>query len=197
MTTNEAAIKEAMLDAAIAEVVDGKASGEMVIAAAQADEASTTTFVTDRRNADTVTVYNQHDGTPSQILISMLSKQLRKRFPRDPSIPEALWGRRAFGVERPASAVEKPLLMCWLHKDHPKRDGLNAVGLSARFCTKANIPSEMDVRMHVQRKHPQEFRIMNEADTRIREEEDRELRRREVEAMMAIAGNANALNKKA
>lgn len=196
-TAKESAIKEAQLDAAIAEVMDGFASGETVIAAMQTDEANTTTFVTDRRNVDTVDVFNRFDGTKSEVLVSMLSKQLRKRFPRDPGIPQRFWGQRAFSIEPPADVIAKPQLKCWLHAEHEKRDGLNAIGLSARFCTKSNIPSEMDVRMHVQRKHPQEYRIINESIERISRDEDRALQRQQVEAMMKLAANAAGIEQTA
>jgi hypothetical protein len=186
----KASIAEAQLDAAISEVTDGHASGEKVVAAVQHEEASTETFVADRRNADAVTVYSQMDGTSSDVLVSMLSKQLRKRFPRDPNIPERLWGRLAFKMDPPANTPMRPKLTCWLHPDHEKRDGLQVIGLGHRVCRKSNIPSEMDVLMHVQKKHPQEYRIIEASKAEVERAEDRTHARNTADAIQVLAARA-------
>jgi hypothetical protein len=186
----DAAVQEALLDAYLDDIKAGSAAGEMVIAAAQHDEAETKTFVVDRTNADTVQVYNQHDGTTSKILVSMLSKQLRKRFPRVGEIPENLWGKRAFGMTPPQNVVAKAELLCWFHKDSEKRDIIATAGLGGRVCRKSNIPTELDVEMHVQRKHPQEYKILAASERKIQEASDRDLQRRQVDSMIALASTA-------
>lgn len=186
-------VQEALLDGYLDDIKGNTAKQEALIAAASYDEAETKTFVTDRANADTIVVYNQHDGVPSTILVSMLSKQMKKRFPRTPSIPEKLWGRRAFDINPPTGIAEPLKLTCWFHPDNAKREGLNAVGLASRVCAKSNIPSIMDVELHVQRKHPLEYKIINQHERTVNEAEDRALRRQEVAAMQAMAGNAAAM----
>jgi hypothetical protein len=188
------AIREAQLQAAIEEVVDGNASGEALIAKVEHEEASVESFVTDRKNADTVVVYNQHTGESSEILLSMLTKQLRRRFPKEPSIPENLWGVLAFKIDPPKGLTESQMLLCFFHPDHPKREGFNEVGLSGVVCRKHNIPSEMAVEQHARKKHPQEMRIYETNMERVQAAEDRVLRRAEVAAMQQIAAVNNLMS---
>lgn len=187
-------VREAQLEAAIAEVVDGNASGEALIEKVSHEEASVETFVADRKNADTVFVYSQHTGVSSEILLSMLVKQLRKRFPSEPGIPENLWGTLAFKIDPPKGLVEPIMLKCYFHPDHARREGFNEVGLGTVMCRKHNIPSEMAVEQHALKKHPQEMRIFNANSEKVLAAEDRALRREEVAAMQQIAASNNIMN---
>ncbi|MCZ2109086.1 MAG: hypothetical protein LC118_05880 [Dehalococcoidia bacterium] len=183
-----AAVREALLDAAIAEAMDTESEeGEKIIERIVGDDATTESFVLDSRNADTIEVYNQYDGTRSNILLSMLSKQLRKRFPRDPSIP--MTRKLAFKIVPPRGMKPQPKFKCMFHAESPIREELASMGLGARLCSKDNMPSEMDAQMHARRKHPQEFNLYERTTQRRREDEDRELRRQEVEAMKQLAAN--------
>lgn len=190
---NSRAIAEAQLDAYIDEIRGNPAKEQALVAIAQHDEAELHTFVDKREDFDTVVVYNVMDGTSSTILVSMLSKQLRKRFPRSAEIPERLWGKRAFALEKPELAA-KPVFTCWFHPDSPKKEGLRAVGFGDRVCAKANIPDVMNVVLHMQRKHPQEYKIIEANRAEMDRQEERTLRRQEVEAMQAMAGMQHTMN---
>ncbi len=182
----DSAIQEAMLDAYLDDLNDNKAKQERVLAVAQTDEGEFTSFV-DEKDAEKVAVYNQYDGVKSMVLVSMLSKQLRKRFPRSVEIPEHLWGKRAFGVNPPANVPERQTLLCWFHPKSEQRSMLNELGLSGRVCRKSNIPTEIEIDLHVQRKHTKEYGMVKEALRRRDEAEDRAMRRQEIEALRAMA----------
>ena len=190
----EKAIQDAVFDAAVADLTDNTRGKERVIDAAKYDEGEFTTFVLDSKNADKVTVYSTVDGTPSQVLMSMLAKQLRKRVPRDEAIPEEFWGKRAFTHEKPNMPDTGPKYVCWFHKDSPQRPELDEIGLGGVTCTKKNIPTLIDVEYHVMRKHPQRFKLIEQHRSRRREDEDRSLRREEVAATQQMAtGLAKAM----
>ena len=190
----EKAIQEAVFDAAVADLTDNTRGKERVIEAAKHDEGEFTTFVLDSKNADKVTVYSTVDGTPSQVLMSMLAKQLRKRVPRDEAIPEEFWGKRAFTIDKPNIPDNGPKYVCWFHKESPQRPELDEIGLGGVTCTKKNIPTLIDVEYHVMRKHPQRFKLIEQHRNRKRENEDRTLRREEVAATQAMAaGLAKAM----
>ena len=188
----DAAVQEALLDAYLDDVKAGAASGEAVIAAVKHDEAELTTFVTRREDADKVTVYNQYDGVPSRVNVSMLSKQLRKRFPKVTDIPAKFWGKRAFGMTPPADAPVTFKFTCWFHPDNEKYAELQRMGLTSQVCSKANIPTLMDVELHVQRKHPMRFKVIVANEAKERETRDRDRADKQLEAMLALAGKAAA-----
>lgn len=182
----DSAIQEALLDAYLDDLKDNKSKQERVLAVAQTDEGEFTSFV-DEKDAEKVSVYNQYDGVESRILVSMLSKQLRKRFPRSVEIPEHLWGKRAFAVSPPSNMPTRQALLCWFHPKSDRREMLNELGLGGRVCRKSNIPTEIDIELHMQRKHTADYNTVKEAVRRRDEAEDRAMRRQEIEALRAMA----------
>lgn len=186
-SSTQDAIRDALLNAAIDEATESESGERALLETLTGQDGTITTWSQSAKDVDKVTVYNQNDGVSSSVLVSMLRKQLSKRFPRDSSIPEGLWGKLAFKMTKPAGLGEKATYMCLMHKDNPERVALDVVGLGGRFCTKANIPSAMDAEMHMQRKHPQEHKLIKDTLQRNRDQEDRDLRRQEVEAMQALA----------
>ena len=183
----QAAVQDALLEAAIDEaMMEEEDGGPSFLEKIVGEEASTQAFVEDAKNAAVVTVYNQHDGTPSRVLVAMLKATLKKRFPRMPQIPEKFWGKQVFRLSQPKGLPTPVKVPCMLHADSPRRPEIEAAGLASVFCTKF-LASEMDADLHARRKHPAEFRSITERTRLMRETEDRDLRRQEVEAMKALA----------
>lgn len=88
--------------------------------------------------------------------------------------------------------------MCFLHPDHPDRAELEEMGIgpdvicgSGETTPAAHIPSEFQLRMHESHKHPQSFQMREEYRARKERELDREERRRNTEAMLAMAQQAS------
>lgn len=186
----DAAIAEAQFDAYIEDIAGDTSKKAAVIANARHDEADLQTFVDDSRNADKVPVYNQLDGTRSDVLISMLSKQLRKRFPKSENIERSYWGKRAFALEPPANLPEAVRVLCPLHPQSPERERMNEAGLQGIVCYKANMPSPVEATLHFNKKHARQKLILGEYEARRDREEDRDLRRAEVAAMRELAARA-------
>lgn len=193
VSSREKAIQDAQFEAYVEGLSDNTRAREAVIDAAKHDEGEFTTFVLDSKNADKVTVYSVVDGTPSQVLVSMLAKQLKKRIPRDEAIPEEFWGKRAFTVDKPTIKDESPKFVCWFHKDSPHRPELDAIGLAGVVCSKRNIPTLVDVEYHVMRKHPQRYKLIEQHRARTRADKTDALRLAEVEAMREQAASTAAM----
>lgn len=154
--------EDALLTRAIEEHVSGQ-SAEMVDAGIDGVTAGRLPAYSGGINAETtVRVYSTIDGRPSDIMPQMLRAALRKRLPN---------GRSAFWIE--GMLGERPpeysggTMLCYLHPDHPMRAELDEIGLSGRFCnpyeptrSKSNIPTEMDVEMHMKSRHKQEWAVI-------------------------------------
>ncbi len=128
-----------------------------------------------------IPIYSTFDGAKSVVLVSMLGKQMRKRFgPQHAEVPSSMWGKQAFSMaqtERGREAQAKLLkLKCMFHADHPMREELNEMGLMMQ-CRKANMPTESHVQQHAQNRHPAEFKAAKTHSDKAERDEDRQMQR--------------------
>lgn len=148
----------------------------------------TYTGASNPKDEEYVTVYSTKDGMPSDILVNMLSKTLKKRWQMgDSSIDPGLWGQRAFSL-RPVmdyNATVEPLL-CIFHKDSEERAFLNSHGLSTRVCRKSNLPTEWDRLMHARHRHKSEMLAFMEAKNTESSKEYNEQQKLQTEGMSAM-----------
>lgn len=114
-----------------------------------------------------VVVYHRRTREPSVIMVDALSKQLKKID----KLEDGGDGKSyAFTLDKPKQAPYRGILKCYLHaddSDRPKWDGFGFI-----VCRKNNLPTEFQRRMHMQRKHKQEWASI-QADKAERETADR------------------------
>lgn len=100
------------------------------------------------------------------ILYYMLPQKLRQRR-KD--------GSFRFTTNDPKRAPVQGNIKCILHKDDPKREIWDTRGYS--ICPKSNIKNPYELRQHMLRKHPAEWKGMEEERAERERQEDRELYR--------------------
>lgn len=127
-----------------------------------------------------VPLYNMEDGSQVMVYRYRLDTYLSRTIPgtntpmftSDPSrAPTYLRGN----------------LKCFLAADSPERDILNRIGLG-KTCPANHIPNEFAREQHAEKKHKAEWKAYKAYMEREDAQSDRELRRQEVAAMMAMAG---------
>ena len=117
-----------------------------------------------------VTVFSTKDGVSSEILVNMLAKTLRRKWPMDSDVPQELWGKAVFSI-RPKSlyTLETPNLMCFMHVKSEERELLNKIGLTGRVCRKASLADDFSKEMHEQHRHRNEKAVHERYLTKTRE----------------------------
>ena len=127
-----------------------------------------------------VTIYAVEDGRPITIpeyqLITVIDKRLED-------------GRYMF-VSDPKDAPEYKLgtILCFLHKDSPERASLDAAGLGGlKFCRKHTLPSTYAKTIHALHRHKQEWGALQDYLKGVKEQGERDDRRQQLEATLAIA----------
>lgn len=126
-----------------------------------------------------VTIYAVEDGRPVTIPEYMLG----------PVMTKTLDDGRFMFVADPKDAPEYKIgdIKCFMHKDSPMREIVDAAGLAGKTCRKSTIPSEHSKRVHGQHRHQQEWAAVQEF-IEDRKEEKREKRLDEqLEATLSIA----------
>jgi hypothetical protein len=83
---------------------------------------------------------------------------------------------------------------CMLHAQHPRRDEFRKMGL-INNCKSGNLASVYDQQQHMKLRHRREWATIEAAETRNREDEEREFRR--LQAQVATATLAASNSKKA
>ena len=136
-------------------------------------------------------LYNTYDGTGSYVLKTMVPKLIRKRFPRIPEVPPALWGSIAFGLTPPKDLKEKAKLLCDLHPQNAKRDWLDAIGLEGRLCNKSNLRNAFEVARHRRAYHKDEDGTIKAAEERQLSEETRDYQKSIAQMLTAAAKSAS------
>lgn len=180
-------VQEQLMDAAIAElrmnpqtaVEHFRPTGEV----AEALEGGSMTVT--KTQADKLTIYSNQDGTPSTVLVYMLSKKLQQKLPD---------GRPAFSLN-PVPRVMGEML-CPLHERHPERAHYDAIGLAGKVCKKSNITTVFEVEMHMKRKHKQEWQTIERDRERREREEQMNFMRVQAEAMQRLAEQGQMTQKR-
>lgn len=186
------ALRDAMIEADIDEMRQkARLPREETISGGEADEdirsdgGMVKTVVNETRG--TIRLWNSKTGEPSDLLISQLPDQLRKRFPD---------GTRVF-VDDPSKAglQVRGTIKCHLHPEHENREIYDRIGLAGRYCAPpdsggvhvSNFRSEFDLLLHMQRKHKSEWAQIQANEDRIARERAEELQRETLRAMQALA----------
>ena len=126
-------------------------------------------------------VYNRFTGDPSVCNVNMLPAQLRKR---DTDKKSKNHNKLVFTTTDPGFRPKAGTGKCWLHEDGQFRKLADEWGM--QVCSKSNLTSIYNIRMHVQNKHSNEYKQLEENRVEIERQEDREERRL---LLRAIAGN--------
>jgi len=119
-----------------------------------------------------IMVYHRFTGDPSVCNANMLPAQLRKRINDSRS---EHFGKLAFTTSDPGFRPKVGHGKCWLHADGKYRAIADEWGVEV--CTKSNLSSEFDIRMHVRNKHTRQFQALEDHILEIERQEDREERR--------------------
>lgn len=129
-----------------------------------------------------VRIWSMQNGEEISIARKLLENTLRKTLPD---------GRYAFTARKEEAPVyRKGTLKCFLHPESPEREILNEIGLSGITCPAASIANAHSKRIHAQHRHKQEWEAFSDYLASQEREEDREQRRMQLDATLAIAGQA-------
>ena len=194
-TSREQAIDDAAVEAAIEEMKDKgvKAQPEAVLKSiAEAgmeakDVMGTEAFLADETQEDDdqlINVYHRGDGSRRTVLISMLSKMLKRRFNSSHiEVPEEMIGQKVFSLS-PVVQPERETYVCDFHKDSEIRDEVDIAGISLH-CPRTEIPSKAARLTHSEHRHPQEWRTVLFAREAKEKAEDREFQQKLLKRMVA------------
>lgn len=131
------------------------------------------------------TLYSMVDGMPIQIPHFMTARTLRKRLPT---------GVRAFTSDkRKAPRYRINDVLCWLHRDHERREEWDSMGLAGLYCEAAHLASPYSARIHMQHRHKQEYGAISDYLSEQETTTYRENARLQLEATLALAGRAAEL----
>ena len=161
--TQEQSIHEMLRDAEVAEE-----PGDMKVGKVVGSSGGLTMTATELQSAGWVYVYNVRTGDRSIVNRNMLEQQLQKTFDD---------GTYAFSTKRPEGIIPaRGNLKCLLHADDPNRDEYDRMGLPR--CNKANLVAQLDLKMHMEKRHRREWasidgQIQEDERLRDRERDDR------------------------
>lgn len=129
-----------------------------------------------------VTIYSVIDGEPISINRKRLEAVMAKKLDD---------GRDAFvGRSQGVPTYRKGTIKCFLHPESPERPILNEIGLSGISCPAAQLANPHSKRIHAQHRHKQEWEAYMDYLNSQERDEDREQRRMQLEATLAIAERA-------
>lgn len=172
MVTTEKHIEEMMIEAQSA--ADPSVRGEEV------DLEDGVKGKMDVEHPGRVFVYDIRTGERSEVLAhpDYLRAQLLKTD-RDPLSPH--FGKRIFTTVKPTIEPFRGAALCPLHKDHRDSPRYRALGL--RTCPKASLLNEREAQSHMELKHKREWGTIEAERKRMIEDEERELRRLNIESL--------------
>jgi hypothetical protein len=131
------------------------------------------------------TVYHTRTGEPRVVMSQPgYLRQLFTKVHNDQDYPDWL-GKVAFTDRDPGFRPESGKFKCMLHGESPDRATYTAMGLPV--CRAGKLRSQYDVVRHMQRKHRDEWGLINEQTTREREQEDRDFQRQVLKSLMPDA----------
>jgi len=191
MATKDEQINDAMVEAAIdtmRSAAPGKVSAGTLeqIEAEGTDKKDVMGGAFEEEPDALVTIYNRYTGVSSRVLVSMLSKTLRKRFDRDDiEIPASMHGERVFSMAKPTGTQEPETHLCMFHEDSKMRAEVEAAGVMLR-CRKENIATEADVVSHAENRHPSAFRAVMVKREKTERDEERDYNRQMMETLVKI-----------
>ena len=131
-----------------------------------------TSVVSSIKGADKIKVWDNRTGQESDILYYMLTAQLKKK--RED-------GSFAFTTTKPTFSPPEGIFKCLLHAEDPNRARHYELGYV--LCPKGNLRDAFQVRRHMQKRHPAEWKAIEEERLEKERQEDRALQRLILEKM--------------
>ena len=126
-----------------------------------------------------VTIYSTQNGEPIQVPAYMVGAVMEKTLPD---------GSFMFVAEKEnAPEFKLGTVKCFLHPDSPVRAIVDKLGLSSIRCEAQHLASPHSERIHGQHRHKQERAAYQEYLDAQEKAEDKEDRRKQLEATLAIA----------
>ena len=134
-------------------------------------------------SAGHVWVYDIRNGDRSRINRNNLQVQLGKLDPET--------GKRVFTTDKNYPGMPDPVVgqyKCILHKDSPDREKYDQQGFPV--CRKSNLMSPSEVENHARNRHQQEWRQIQEARQRERDDRREQIERLQLERLLNETGTA-------
>lgn len=125
---------------------------------------------------DYVYIWDSRTHRKAPILKYMLSQKLQVRR-KD--------GSYVWTLKDPGKAPKGGMLKCLLHKDSPERELHDSMGL--RECGKDNITNDYEVKQHMLKKHPKEWKSLEDSRIERERQEDRAFQKTLYEAVKPTA----------
>lgn len=125
-------------------------------------------------SAGWVYIYETKNGEMSVANRNMLPMLLKLTNPD---------GKRRFTTRKPNYAPKQGTIKCMLHTDSPERSLYDEMGLP--YCRKSNMQNKYSVIQHMQKRHPMEWKAIEQNRIDIEKQEEREFRQ------SLMSGNAS------
>lgn len=149
---------------------------------------------TDISSIEYMPLYNTKDGRKVDVLPTMLKAKLTLRWRSEHDVPEELIGEKVWSIS-PVEVARGQELLCPLHPKAEGRAMADTMGV-VTVCRRDNLPNALVRRLHMEKRHPVEQRVMDEQRDDMRRAEDRESQQATLAAMQALAGNGPVKEKK-
>ena len=162
---NESLIEEMLRTASPVEI-PGELTKNPVIHKGDADLPETPMVLKSITSAGYVYVWDTRTFEKIAILYYMVPQKMRQRRAD---------GSFRFTTVDPKQDPVRGYVKCMLHKDGENREHYTQLGF--RICNKDNITNAFQLKQHMSKKHPQEFRAIEEERLEKERQEDRELTR--------------------
>jgi len=117
-------------------------------------------------SAGYVWIWSTETGEQVPCLYYRLGQVLRQKLPT---------GKYRFSTIDPGIRPHRGTIKCMLHKDSPNREYYDTLGFPV--CRKSNLTNPYQLKMHMQRRHPQAWATIEQERTEKEKDEDRKLQR--------------------
>ena len=132
-------------------------------------------------------LYNSRDGRKVNVLPTMLKAKLTLRWREGHDVPVELVGEKVWSIT-PVEVFKGQTLLCPLHPDAEGRAKVDTMGVTTS-CRRGDLPNALVRRLHMEKRHPVEERVLAEARDEIRRAEDVASQQATLAAMQALAKN--------
>lgn len=127
-------------------------------------------------------LWNRDTGEPSNVRFDELEAHLRVRF----DVHHATMAGELVWTDIPMEPKTRGVLRCPLHRDHPEREAMSALGMAHVSCRKANLVTDLDVEKHIQHRHPALHERLTRKRTEDMRQEQLDLMRQQTAALTAL-----------
>lgn len=141
-------------------------------------------FMETSKRPATITLYAMSDGEPIPMPQPIAAMAIKKRYQ----------GGGYMFTDNPDEAPKYKLgsVKCFLHPESPERlsGALDEVGVASVICTSEHLASKYARRIHAENRHAKRWQAYQEHTKELREEADRADRKMQLDATLALAGQA-------